>query len=151
MANVLVLYASVTGNTEVMADIIIDSLNKNNIDCDIKVFDVDPIEATDLKAYDIILMGTYTWSGGELPFEVEDFHDDIAEMDLTGRVCGVFGSGDHFYDEFCGAVDIMYDVMEDAGATMIPNKLKIDMDPEGEDITACEQFANEVRNILNPV
>lgn len=151
MAKVLVVYASVTGNTEMMADIIIDSLKRNHIVCDVKIFDVDKIEGKDLLNYDYILMGTYTWSGGELPFEVEDFYDEIAEMNLKGKVCGVFGSGDHFYDEFCGAVDLMYEVMEESGATMIPNKVKVDMDPEGEDILACERLVDEVCQVLHPV
>ncbi|WP_068673136.1 flavodoxin [Oceanobacillus sp. Castelsardo] len=148
MSNILVLYASVSGNTEMMARIIIDTFKNRNVDIDVKVFDEDRIEAKDILQYDGILMGLYTWSGGELPFEVEDFYDGVSDLDLRGKVCGVFGSGDQFYDDFCGAVDIMYEQFEDVGATMIPYKVKVDMDPEGEEIMECQRLAEEVCQLV---
>ena len=40
-----------------------------------------------------------------LPDEIVDFYEDLASLDLTGKIYGVVGSGDTFYDEFCKAVD----------------------------------------------
>ena len=38
---------------------------------------------------------------GELPDEIVDFYEDLASLDLTGKIYGVVGSEDTFYDEFC--------------------------------------------------
>jgi flavodoxin I len=148
MSNILILYASVSGNTEMIARILIDTFKNRNIDVDVKVFDEDQINAKDILQYDAILMGLYTWTDGELPFEVEDFYDEVSLLDLTGKVCGVFGSGDQFYDHFCGAVDIMYEQFEEVGATMITHKVKVDMDPEGEEISDCQRLAEEVCRLV---
>ncbi|KPH76670.1 flavodoxin [Oceanobacillus caeni] len=151
MSNILVLYASVSGNTEMIARIIIDSFKEKNIEFDVKVFDEDPIKAKDILEYDAILMGVYTWTDGELPFEVEDFYDGVSDLDLTGKVCGVFGSGDQFYDHFCGAVDIMYEQFEEVGATMIAHKVKVDMDPEGEEIMECQRLVEEFCKLVGEI
>ncbi len=37
---------------------------------------------------------------GELPFEFEDFFDELTEKDLAGKPFGVVGSGDREYGEF---------------------------------------------------
>ena len=34
-----------------------------------------------------------------------DFYEDLADLNLNGKIYGVVGSGDTFYDEFCKAVD----------------------------------------------
>ncbi|RKQ35608.1 flavodoxin [Oceanobacillus halophilus] len=146
MSNFLVLYASVTGNTELMANAVVNYLKQydHNHNVDIKEFDVDKINVRDLPNYDAVLLGVYTWTDGELPFEVEDFYDELDDIDMTGVACGVFGSGDQFYDVFCGAVDIMYERMEEIGAAMIPIKVKADLDPNEEEAKQCKELAESV-------
>jgi flavodoxin I len=67
---------------------------------------MDREDAEVLLQYDGILLGSYTWGDGELPFEAEDFYDQFDDLDLNGKVVGCFGSGDHAYPHFCAAVDI---------------------------------------------
>lgn len=136
----LVLYASATGNTELIANEVIHQLEKRHIAYDTKEFDFDEIRARELLDYDMILFGVYTWTDGDLPFEVEDFYDDLDVVQLDGKVCGVFGSGDSFYDIYCGAVDLMYERFEELGATMVPAKLKVDLEPDDEDLALCDVF-----------
>ncbi len=38
---------------------------------------MDDMEAVELENYDGILFGTYTWGDGDLPYELEDFYDDM--------------------------------------------------------------------------
>ena len=56
----LVLYASATGNTELIAKEIVQLLTDKGIVPDIKEFDFDEIRARDLLDYDMILFGVYT-------------------------------------------------------------------------------------------
>jgi len=141
MANVLLLYVSQTGNTEIMAEEIAGFLEYNAHDVEIKTFDFDPIDIDELSEYDLVLIGTHSNDDGYIPFEAEDFFDDLEEANLEGTVFGVFGSGDTAYDEFCLSVDIMGDRLQELGAEVIPDRCKVDLMPTDEDIAKIEQFA----------
>ncbi|GAB3068859.1 flavodoxin [Virgibacillus ainsalahensis] len=141
MSNILMLYASGTGNTELMAEIMVGYLEMNQHQVVTKTFEFDRIDEKELLEYDAVLIGTHTWDDGELPYEVEDFYEDIEEVDITGKVIGVFGSADSFYDVFGGAVDLMADRMKNLGADLVPKRLKVELEPDKEDAKQCEQFA----------
>src|SRR5690625_1958001 len=85
MGKILVLYASTTGNTEIMADVIADTFEADGYEVNIKTFDFDWIEVEELSDYDAILIGTHTWDDGSLPYEVEDFYDELEETDITNQ------------------------------------------------------------------
>ncbi|WP_047984448.1 flavodoxin domain-containing protein [Ornithinibacillus californiensis] len=145
MSRVLILYTSLTGNTEILAETIADYLKKHQHEVTLKHFEQDQITADEIKDYDATLIGIYTYDYGEIPFEVEFFFDELDEVDLTGCITGVFGAGDRFYgDTFGLAVDLMHDKLEERGATLDPERLKVDMDPEQDDIKRCEQLAERV-------
>lgn len=144
MGQILMLYASTTGNTELMAEAIVAYLEDKNFKVVTKTFDFDPIDVEELLEYDAVLVGTHTWDDGELPYEVEDFYEELDEVDLTGKVCGVFGSADSFYDTYGGAVDLMGERLKRLGADMVPQRLKVDLEPDRKDIGRCEAFAEEI-------
>ncbi len=48
-------------------------------------------EAADFEDYDCCIMGAYTYGvDGVLPDEVLDFSEDLGQLDLSGKVFGVF-------------------------------------------------------------
>lgn len=140
MSKILMLYASATGNTELMAEVMVDYLEDRNDQVVIKTFDFDPIDVEEMLDYDAILIGTHTWDDGGLPYEVEDFYEQLESVDVTGKVIGVFGSADSFYDTYGGAVDLFYDHLENLGAVLVPQRLKVDLEPDREDIERCVKF-----------
>lgn len=144
MGNILMLYASTTGNTELMAEAIVEYLENKQHQVVTKTFDFDPIDVEELLDYDAVLVGTHTWDDGDLPYEVEDFYEELDDVDITGQIVGVFGSADSFYDTYGGAIDLMGDCLENKGATMVPNRLKVDLVPDKKDIVACQEFAQQV-------
>lgn len=146
MSRFLLLYASSTGNTELMAEAMKDYLQNHGHDVVVKTFDFDQIETEELLDYDAVFIGTYTWDDGDLPFEVEDFYDELDDVDLSGKLFGVFGSADSFYDTYGGAIDLMYERLERRGATLLSEKLKVDLTPNKKDIIQCEEFAQEIVN-----
>ena|SRR5690625_1969922 len=149
MSKILMVYASQTGNTELMAEMMVDYLQNQNHEVVVKTFDFDWIEPEELMEYDAVLVGTHTWDDGGMPYEVEDFYEDVEETDLTGKVFGVFGSGDSFYDIFGGAVDLIGDRLEDLGADVLPARLKVDLEPDKDDIERCIAFADALLNKLD--
>ncbi|HLR03973.1 MAG TPA: flavodoxin domain-containing protein [Virgibacillus sp.] len=141
MGRILVLYASMTGNTELMADAIINYIEEQGYEVETRTFDFDPVEVDELSDYEAIAIGTHTWDGGDLPYEVEDFYEELDDVDIEGMLFGVFGSADSFYDTYGGAVDLMWEHLSDKGARMVPEKIKADLTPNADDIDRCIHFA----------
>ena len=103
MALAKIVYASMTGNTEEIADIVAKKLEElgHTVDVD----ECTTVDAADFEDADICIVATYTYGDGELPDEIVDFYEDLADLDLSGKIFGVVGSGDTFYDYFCKSVD----------------------------------------------
>lgn len=144
MGKILVLYASTTGNTELMADAIANYLLSNQHDVTIKTFDFDPIYIEELADYDAILIGTHTWDDGDLPYEIEDFYDELENVNIKNKVFAVFGSADSFYDTYGGAIDLLGDRIEKLGGSLFEERLKVDLAPNDHDLSSCKQFAEKV-------
>lgn len=141
MAKILVVYTSLTGSTEMMAESMIEQLEKSGHDVTTKTFDFDPIEAKEMENFDGIIIGSYSWDD-DIPFEVDGFHDDMDEVDLTGKLVGVFGSCDSYYDIYGPALDTMATKAQQQGAEIYEEKLKIELEPDDKDVERCRKFAD---------
>lgn len=143
MATAKVVYASMTGNNEEIADIVEEALE--NLDVSVETSEISQADPSDFEDTDICIVCSYTYGDdGDLPDEAVDFYEDLKEMDLTGKVYGVCGSGDTFYDEFCKVVDDFAGVFEQTGATKGSDVVKVDLSPEAEDIEHLEKFVAEI-------
>lgn len=143
MATAKVVYASMTGNNEEIADIVEEALE--NLDVSVETSEISQADPSDFEDTDICIVCSYTYGDdGDLPDEAVDFYEDLKEMDLTGKVYGVCGSGDTFYDEFCKVVDDFAGVFEQTGATKGSEVVKVDLAPEAEDIEHLEKFVAEI-------
>ena len=143
MATAKVVYASMTGNNEEIADIVEEALE--NLDVAVETSEISQADPSDFEDTDICIVCSYTYGDdGDLPDEAVDFYEDLKEMDLTGKVYGVCGSGDTFYDEFCKVVDDFAGVFEQTGATKGSDVVKVDLAPEAEDIEHLEKFVAEI-------
>lgn len=115
----LVVYATITGNNEDVADIITDALEDLNVD--VEETEITMADPADFNDVDICVICPYTYDEGALPEEGLDFYDDLQEEQLNGKVYGVAGSGDTFYgDDFCVAVDKFGEALDKTGASKGP-------------------------------
>lgn len=142
MALAKIVYASMTGNTEEIADIVADKLRDLGLDVDVD--ECTTVDAEDFLEADVAIVASYTYGDGELPDEIVDFYEDLAGLDLSGKIYGVVGSGDTFYDEFCKAVDDFDRVFASTGAEKGSDSVKVDLSAEEEDIEKMEAFAEEI-------
>ena len=94
-------------------------------------------------------MATYTYGEGELPEEIIDFYEELQELDLTGKIYGVCGSGDTFYDDFAKSVDDFDQAFKKTGATKGAEVVKVDLNVEAQDIDNLEEFAKKLVAALN--
>ena len=142
MALAKIVYASMTGNTEEIADIVSEALE--NLDMEVEMNECTQVDADEFEDADICIVATYTYGDGELPDEIVDFYEDLQELDLSGKIFGVCGSGDTFYDDFCKSVDDFEAVFIKTGATKGADSVKVDLAAEEDDIQNLEAFAKKL-------
>ena len=65
MALAKIVFASMTGNTEEIADIVADKLRDLGLDVDVD--ECTTVDASDFLEADIAIVATYTYGDGELP------------------------------------------------------------------------------------
>ncbi|MGY4104845.1 flavodoxin [Ignavigranum ruoffiae] len=143
MSEALIIYTSLTGNTEACVDIVADALEEHGIN--VTIYEVMDAEAEDFLDFDIVMVGSYTYGvDGVLPDEMEDFHEDLSQLDLSGKIYGVFGSGDDFYPVFCSAVDDFEAAFDQAGATQGGPGVKVNLYPEEEDEAELQRLVADI-------
>ncbi|MBF8418486.1 flavodoxin [Heyndrickxia coagulans] len=138
----IIVYSTMTGTTEFMAEQIAVALTEAG-------YAVDIAESTntsthELAGYDLILIGANTWDEGDLWDEMIDFYEELPGVDLTGKKGAVFGAGDSFYEHFATAVDTMEEALKKQGCELLLDGLKVDVVPDEEIETACKDFARKL-------
>lgn len=147
MTKIILIFASMSGNTEMMAEAVTDGVREMGED--LKVIDImEGPNANELEDYDGILLGAYTWGDGELPLDFLDFYDEMESINLTGKKAAVFGSCDSAYPQYGAAVDILMEKLRERGAEVYPHGLKIELTPEKEEEEACRTFGKKFVTFL---
>lgn len=82
----------------------------------------------------------------EIPFDFEDFYEEIVDEDLDGKLFAVVGSGDSelYPDYFCQAAFSFEEALLKTGATKGHETLTIENDAESDDIEKINKLAKEV-------
>ena len=143
MTKALIVYASMTGTTAGIAELLAQDLRGLNID--VLVEECTAVYPTEFLDYDICVVATYTYGAdGALPEESEDFFFDLMEVNLKGKIFGVLGSGDLIYERFCPAVDDFDTQFERTGAKRGAEPLKINLDPDQTDKENIKLFAGDL-------
>lgn len=142
--NVIVVYATITGNNEAIADILIEQFKAKDIAA--KKSEISQTDPADLKNYDLAIICPYTYDLGSIPSEGYDFFDDLLKTDLTDLDYLVIGSGDTFYGEkyYGTAVDLFDQQMEKANAHRLHPKIKIDRYPDDNDKQLLIETVNKL-------
>ncbi|WP_246218324.1 flavodoxin [Litoribacterium kuwaitense] len=140
MATILVAYVSMSGNTEEIGDLIAEGIRRTDATVEQIHIEEEELSADALIKYDGILLGSYTWGHGDLPYEMEPFYDDMVELDLSKTRFGVFGSCDSAYEIYGGAVDLLHEKFLKCGSTPLLTPLKIELAPMGEDMELCKAY-----------
>ena len=84
--------------------------------------------------------------------KVLDFYDDLEDVDLTGKIYGVAGSGDTFYGEYFGlAIDEFGKKLAASGAVKgCWANVKINLAPDSEeDVQKLDAFADALVEAYN--
>lgn len=139
----VVVYATITGNNEDVADIITDALEEHDVE--VEESEISTADVAGFEQADLCIVCPYTYDEGALPDEGLDFYDDLKESNLKGKVYGVAGSGDTYYGEYyCMAVDKFGKAFDEAGATKGAENVHINLTPDEEDVKTLDKFVNDL-------
>lgn len=141
MANVLVVYWSGTGNTEIMAEKIKEGLENAGASVDMRT--VDQVDPSDIAAFDKIAFGCP--SMGVETLEEDEFEPffEAVEGDLSGKKVALFGSYGWGEGEW---MDAWVERTQAAGASLLDNGLRINSTPSSEEEDVCVEFGRTFAN-----
>lgn len=144
MTRVLIVYASLTGNTRMGAEILNEEFK--NLGADVEVVQSYVADPYDYEDYDVCVVGTYTYgTDADLPDEIVDFYEELEDVNLSNKIYGVFGSGDTFYvGKYCLCVDYFEEQFEKTGAVKGSDGVKYHLDPDEEATENLRNFAKEL-------
>jgi flavodoxin I len=105
MTKIGLFFATQTGNTESVAEMIQKALGNNIVDLN----DVGKSQKEDFDRYTCVIIGCPTWNIGELAADWEGFYDELDEVDFSGKKVAYFGLGDQvgYADNFMDAIGIL--------------------------------------------
>lgn len=147
--NIQLVYASLTGNTEALCELIVDKFkSEKNLDINMNfVEDLDDFSF--LEEADALIVATYTYGEGDLPDEMEEFFESIPDLSLAGKTYGVIGTGDTLYEEYCVCVDQFDEQIKKTGAVNPTQNLKIEIEADSdEDFENIDKFIEDFSSAL---
>lgn len=121
MKKIGLFYGTDTGNTETVAEKMINDINAllgQNI---VELHEIYQKKADDMSAYDLLIIGQPTWYDGELQGDWEEFLPELKKIDFKGKKIALFGLGDQYgYSSyFCDALGMYADIIESQGGELI--------------------------------
>lgn len=135
---IALVYASMTGNTEMIANHIEAYLANKGVTCEAFHINREDFFAFDLPEYDGALFGAYTYGNGTLPFELMDFYEELDDEDLGGMTFGLFGSCDSYYPLYGVALEQLKEKFEERGGKVVGELVKVDLSPDRDDLSRAE-------------
>lgn len=145
---ILILYGTLTLNTETVATELHASLQEAFLQYDFELQNVyDVTDFDQLKIYDHIFFGTPTWVDGAYPPDVEQFMEQIAQNppDLSKVTMSFFGLGESFYEHYCQAIYKARDFfIETCKAQQIGEIQLVDGYPEEDIIAEVNEWGKKI-------
>lgn len=110
-------YGSSTCYTEMVAEKIQEFLGSDLV----TLHNVKDDSLSLLQHYDLLILGIPTWDFGELQEDWEAHWQELAEIDLRGKIVALYGMGDQLgYSEwFLDALGMLHDLLRPKGVNFV--------------------------------
>ena len=136
----IILYASITGNAKGMARI--EQQFFEHYGWDVTLGEMIQTDPATIKDFDVLVLATYTWTGGVIPEETQDFYDDLVEnFRLIEQALNNFNSEINSLNGQFNELnkdEIQTELINDAGITVTDN------DGETSDIDISDTGSSEI-------
>ncbi len=128
MSKVLISFATMSGNTQKVADHIAKELTKNMPEIETKIIDMMELTEEQFIEYDLVILGSSTWTDGDYnPISLEFFSQlQGTNTDFSKFRFAIFGLGESYYPEYCTVVEKMAQVLKSKNGRIVGELLKLD-------------------------
>ncbi|RKQ32734.1 flavodoxin [Oceanobacillus halophilus] len=138
-----IVYTSVSGNTEALGKLLAEQFHRKH--CDVSLYRIENFSIDWMNKVDIFIIGTYTWGNGDLPENMSMLYRALEKVHSPNLITGVFGTGDSFFPQFCGAVDKFRDLLKHK--TNLAVTLKVELFPQQQDEWKCSKFVDKCMSV----
>ncbi len=143
LGTALIVYASLTGNTKEITEVLAAEFEKLGVYTVVK--EAEDTNPQEILHYDICAVASYTYGNeGNIPDEMLDFYDALPSLDLSGKVYGTLGSGEEFYGYFCKSADDFDAQFQLTEAIRGSEVVKIEGNPDENDVLSIRSFAEQM-------
>ena len=132
---VAVIYASTTGNTEAMANVINETVKASG--AEVVFGTADSADKDEVLSCDVILLGSPAMGDEVLEDTMEEFYAKI-EGSFNGKKVGIFGSYDWGDGQW---LRDWTERLNNAGAISAVDALMVHLAPEEADVELCKTWA----------
>ena len=129
MKKVAIVFASTTGNTEAMANAILEGAGSSAA-----IYNAADADSGAVLSADVIALGSPAMGAEELEDSMESFFSSIAAS-LSGKTVALFGSYDWGDGQW---LETWKERIVSSGASLFAEPLKAHLAPESADIEACK-------------
>lgn len=135
MKKVNLVFGTVYGNAQFVAESLTDDLNALGYDAELKAH--SSLSGYVPAEHELLIIVTSTTGQGDLPDDIQPWFHELKSIApyLPSLKYGIVGLGDSSYDTFCGAAKQFDDLMSELGAKAVIERIDID---------ACETMEPEV-------
>ncbi|MCB0540951.1 MAG: flavodoxin [Chitinophagales bacterium] len=121
MNKIGLFYGTDTGNTEMVANKLIEKIEAILGGGSVDLFEIYQKKAEDMNAYDLIIMGQPTWYDGELQGDWEEFIPELKKIDFSNKKVAFFGLGDQYgyASYFCDSLGVFADMVMEQGGQIV--------------------------------
>ena len=151
---VRIVFASTSGHTEYVVDVLTDSLKSITPGWEIEATIAEKTQPQDLLSGDVLLFASATWNTGGIEGQLNPhmwvlLHDKAKTLDLAGKPCACIGLGDRRYFYTARAAHhLEYYVEAHHGRLIVPT-LKILDEPYGQE-EAVRVWGKQLVDVLKP-
>lgn len=127
----VIIYATHSGNAELVAQAIWDGLNSSNIKAEYILAEKAQIDEVIKNKLIILVCSTY--DVGLLNNKMIRINEDLKKLKLPNNIIEVVGLGDSTnYDIFCGAADILEETVKLTEAKKLMETVRLDGPPHNK-------------------
>lgn len=149
MTDILIVYGSTSGNTELVCETIakvLDELGHN-----VLLQRVEQTQVEELRQHDLVILGASTYGHGILQDQFIPFAEKMKSLDLSGKDFAVVGLGDSKYDAEYNieSAVILENIVLQQGGKLIAPALMINKSPIPKLSKIVPSWAEGVHGLLS--
>lgn len=150
MSKILVSFATMSGNTERVAQYINTELPKILPETQTSLVNMMELTEELFNEHDLNILGSSTWTDGNFNPISEEFFNRLnaSTIDLNGMKFAIYGLGESYYPEFCTVVDKMENVIKSKNGLIVTESLKLDGYVDDNMLHSVGEWLNQFVNTI---